>query len=324
MDLDSLLQPLDPAPPRTAAGACRASPGPGAWANGVSAYLPLLLMALLALGTWWLVKNTPRAEAPRADAAAAPRARLHDARVLGPALRAPTAGCGSRSRATRCATTPTPTRSRSTARRSAPLRRTAASRWPRHVSALSNGDATEVQLLGDAQVMREGAGDGRKARVRGEFLHAFLNTEHVRSHLPVRLRAGRHDLARRRPSTTTTWRAAPDSARRCARASTFRRDDAGTAAGCAAARHRHEPPRRWSSSPARRAASARRWPRAMPQAGWRLALVARRTDEVEAWARAQEPGARALGRLRGRRARRRQHHRCRPAPASPSRACPTW
>src|SRR3954453_14721651 len=26
----------------------------------LGAYLPLLLMALLALGTWWLVKNTPR------------------------------------------------------------------------------------------------------------------------------------------------------------------------------------------------------------------------------------------------------------------------
>src|SRR4029434_737130 len=26
----------------------------------LGAYLPLVLMALLALGTWWLVKNTPR------------------------------------------------------------------------------------------------------------------------------------------------------------------------------------------------------------------------------------------------------------------------
>jgi lipopolysaccharide export system protein LptC len=28
--------------------------------EGLSAYLPLLLMALLALATWWLVKNSPR------------------------------------------------------------------------------------------------------------------------------------------------------------------------------------------------------------------------------------------------------------------------
>ncbi|MEO8835200.1 MAG: LPS export ABC transporter periplasmic protein LptC, partial [Caldimonas sp.] len=37
----------------------------------VSAYLPLLMMALLASGTWWLVRNAPSVEAPRA--AAAPR-----------------------------------------------------------------------------------------------------------------------------------------------------------------------------------------------------------------------------------------------------------
>lgn len=31
----------------------------------VSAYLPMLLMVLLALGTWWLVQNTPRDDGPR-------------------------------------------------------------------------------------------------------------------------------------------------------------------------------------------------------------------------------------------------------------------
>src|SRR5215210_6974805 len=33
-----------------------------------SSFLPLLLMALLALGTWWLVKNTPLADAPQTAA----------------------------------------------------------------------------------------------------------------------------------------------------------------------------------------------------------------------------------------------------------------
>src|ERR1700712_5173662 len=36
--------------------------------DGVSAYLPLLLMAVLALGTWWLVKNTPLFENDRVAA----------------------------------------------------------------------------------------------------------------------------------------------------------------------------------------------------------------------------------------------------------------
>ena len=33
--------------------------------EGLSSYLPLLLMALLALGSWWLVKNTPQAPKSR-------------------------------------------------------------------------------------------------------------------------------------------------------------------------------------------------------------------------------------------------------------------
>ena len=36
--------------------------------DAASAYLPLMLMALLALGTWWLVKNTPLFENARAAA----------------------------------------------------------------------------------------------------------------------------------------------------------------------------------------------------------------------------------------------------------------
>ena len=37
----------------------------------LAAYLPLLLMAVLASGTWWLVKNTPMADGPMV--AVAPR-----------------------------------------------------------------------------------------------------------------------------------------------------------------------------------------------------------------------------------------------------------
>ncbi len=33
----------------------------------VVTYLPLLLMGMLALGTWWLVKNTPSADPPPSE-----------------------------------------------------------------------------------------------------------------------------------------------------------------------------------------------------------------------------------------------------------------
>ena len=69
MDIDTLLQPLDELPAPTTAP--RPSQ-PWHWRlrQTISAYLPLLLMAMLALGTWWLVQNTPSPELPREVAAA--------------------------------------------------------------------------------------------------------------------------------------------------------------------------------------------------------------------------------------------------------------
>jgi lipopolysaccharide export system protein LptC len=60
--------------------------------------------------------------------------------------------------------------------------------------ALSNADASEVQLLGGAQVVREAVGDAQPIEFESEFLHAFLTTERLRSHLPVHLRQGTSDL----------------------------------------------------------------------------------------------------------------------------------
>jgi lipopolysaccharide export system protein LptC len=71
LDLDALIQPLDPLP---ASGPQNPPPRPRQplwWRLGqlVSAYLPLLLMALLALVTWWLEQNTPRIAQPGEKAA---------------------------------------------------------------------------------------------------------------------------------------------------------------------------------------------------------------------------------------------------------------
>ena len=50
--------------------------------------------------------------------------------------------------------------------------------------AVANGDGSEVQLIGDARVDSSGP-RGEPIQFRGEFLHAFLNTERLHSHLPV-------------------------------------------------------------------------------------------------------------------------------------------
>ena len=65
--------------------------------------------------------------------------------------------------------------------------------------AYSNGDGSEIQLIGDAMVVREprietGTGDaakpGTRLEFKGDFLHVFLNEERVKSHKPVVLIRG--------------------------------------------------------------------------------------------------------------------------------------
>jgi lipopolysaccharide export system protein LptC len=149
----------------------------------LTTYLPVLLMLLLALGTWWLVRNTPSDDGPPE-----PRAPLQEpdytmrnfvverfdkdgrlqVRIQGEQLRhfadSNTIEVdGARVRAVS-------TEGRVTL---AQARR-----------ALANGDGTEVQLLGDARVDSTGP-KGEPIAFRGEFLHVFLATEKLRSHLPV-------------------------------------------------------------------------------------------------------------------------------------------
>jgi lipopolysaccharide export system protein LptC len=155
----------------------------------LTAYLPVLLMMLLALGTWWLVKNTPLPEAERA--AVAPRHEpdytMTDFRVqrfaADGAMRVQIEG----ERMRHYPDTDTLEIDNPRIRAIAPDGRiTLASAR----QALANGDGSEVQLIGGAQVVREAAAKQEAIEFRGEFLHAFLNTERVRSHLPVVVRRG--------------------------------------------------------------------------------------------------------------------------------------
>jgi lipopolysaccharide export system protein LptC len=60
---------------------------------------------------------------------------------------------------------------------------------------LSNGDGSEVQLMGNARVIREATKDANgndlpRMEFQGEFLHAYVNDERVKSHKPVVLIRG--------------------------------------------------------------------------------------------------------------------------------------
>lgn len=61
--------------------------------------------------------------------------------------------------------------------------------------AISNADNSEVQLQGNAKSIREAAtdADGKrqpKLEITGEFLHTFVKEERIKSHLPVTLTRG--------------------------------------------------------------------------------------------------------------------------------------
>ena len=192
MDIDALLQPLAPPPPRSVPARPRQ---PWYWLLGqlLSAYLPVALMALLALGTWWLVQNTPRTEAQ------GPAVALrHDPDYSMQGFTMQRFGADGRLRV----------QVRGLQMRHYPdtdtleidgvtIRALSPSGAVTHASAqraLSNGDASEVQLFGGARVVRDGAGGAAVIEFDSEFLHAFLATERVLSHLPVVLRQGTSEI----------------------------------------------------------------------------------------------------------------------------------
>lgn len=157
-------------------------------------YLPLAVMGLLALGTYWLVRVTPEAAGPVSE-----RAASHDpdyfmqgfsVRTFDATGRIRTEVFGDKARhypdtlwmeidGIRIRSFDTQGRvTTATANR-----------------GLTNEDNSEVQLLGNAVVVREAevskrANAAPRMEYRGEFLHAFMTTEKVKSHKPVELLRG--------------------------------------------------------------------------------------------------------------------------------------
>ena len=155
----------------------------------VSAYLPLVMMAVLAAGTWWLVRNAPTFVAPRA---AAPARHEPDYVMTGfvvqrfgadGTLRTQIEGETLRHYPDDDTLEIDAARIRAIGENGTVTTATAR-------RALANRDGSEVQLLGDARVNRPASGKEEAVEFRSEFLHAFRNVEQVRSHLPVVMTQG--------------------------------------------------------------------------------------------------------------------------------------
>jgi lipopolysaccharide export system protein LptC len=167
-----------------------AAPWPMRLLDLVSAYLPLLMMAVLASGTWWLVRNAPSVDAPREAAPLRHEADYTMTRFVvqrfGKDGTLRTQIEGDRLRHFPDDDTLEIDQARIRAIGSDGVVTVANAR-----RALANGDGSEVQLLGDARVVRPAHGKEEQVEFQSEFLHAFRNVERLRSHLPVVVTQGR-------------------------------------------------------------------------------------------------------------------------------------
>lgn len=155
----------------------------------LSSYLSLLMMVLLALGSWWLVKNTPLADIQRVERPPThePDYTMHDFQVqrFTPqgALRAQIDGDTLRHFPDTDTFEVDNPKVRAWASDGSVTDASAR-------RALSNADASEVQLFGDARVTRLPTATDEGLSFRGEFLHAFLKAERVRSNQPATFTRG--------------------------------------------------------------------------------------------------------------------------------------
>ena len=160
----------------------------------LSMYLPLALMGLVALGTYWLVQSTP-----------VPKLQV----IAGPARHEPDYFMKNFSVKTFIDTGRLKSEVFGVAARHFPdtdmleidaVRIRAFDQQGRLTTAtatraLTNGDGSEVELFGQALVVREeqAVSGGRPAprmEFRGEYLHAFVDNEKLVSNRPVELRRG--------------------------------------------------------------------------------------------------------------------------------------
>jgi lipopolysaccharide export system protein LptC len=157
-------------------------------------YLPTILLGVLALGTYWLVRSTPMFVAPQAD-----QPKRHEIDYFVQKFSVKNFDPNGRLRnemfgleARHFPDTDTLEIDQFKIRNFNDKGHTVIATSDH---ALVNSDATEVQLIGNAQVVREAMVDKTGEAIprlsfQGEFLDAFIEAERVKSHKPVVLTRG--------------------------------------------------------------------------------------------------------------------------------------
>jgi lipopolysaccharide export system protein LptC len=163
-----------------------------AW-DRISIYLPIILMGVLALGTYWLARNTPLM-----GPALHERPPTHEPDYFLKGFSVKTFDPNGRMKSELLGTEARHYPDTDTTEIDEPRVRSFSEDGSVIVATahhgISNADGSQVQLIGNAVVVREPAQAQRdvqpKFEVRSEFLHAFLNTERVKTNKPVTLIRG--------------------------------------------------------------------------------------------------------------------------------------
>jgi lipopolysaccharide export system protein LptC len=163
--------------------------------DGLSLYLPVILMGVLALGTYWLVRSTPLSLPPELEQPAKHESdyfmRKFSVKTFDDSGRLKNEVLGTDAR--HYPDTETLEIDLVRIRSFDPEGRLTTATASR---AVTNDDATEVQLIGNARVVRElftnKAGQALPVtEFRSEYLHAFMDTQRIKSDRPVELVRGR-------------------------------------------------------------------------------------------------------------------------------------
>jgi lipopolysaccharide export system protein LptC len=163
----------------------------------LAVYLPLVLMGLMAMTSYWLLRNTPKLSDTEVEAA--PRhepdyyMRDFSVKVFEPDGRLKSVIVGAEGRHYPDTDTLEIDQPRIRIMGAEGKVTTASA-----VRGLINADGSEAQLFEKAVVVREAAVNAQgvstpRSELQSDFLHFFANTEQVKSHLPVVMIRGSGD-----------------------------------------------------------------------------------------------------------------------------------
>ena len=172
-------------------------PPPGRmWRAGwerMSVYLPVILMGFIALGTYWLARNTPTVGPTQA-----PMQAKHEPDSFMRRFTVRSFDASGRLKNEIFGVEARHYPDTDTVEIDNPRMRSVGQDGDVTVAtaklAVSNADGSEVQLIGNAVVTREAAREGGKPKprmqIKGEYLHVYVNTERVTSNKPVEITRG--------------------------------------------------------------------------------------------------------------------------------------